>query len=155
MYGDDLSKAALSDGVAAVLAGTLTGGQATDVLNRLLLNASGGSAHSYVDITGQPLVANLPYDVVKILPWASVTNGPTGAMPADFWTKIGAVASTVVNTLFYVGQLIVKGIVALGTFLTDKTTPILPPPADSRSDKPISWERLRPSDGAVRGRRSR
>ena len=36
-------------------------------------------------------------------------------MPADFWQKIGAAASTVVNSLVYVGQLICKGLVALGT----------------------------------------
>jgi len=40
-------------------------------------------------------------------------------MPQDFWTKIGAIASTVVNTLVYVGQLIYQGLVALGTFLAD------------------------------------
>lgn len=119
MYGDDLSKASISDGVAAVIAGTLTGAQATDVLNRLLLNASGGSAHTYVDITNTALVANLPSDIVKILPWQSVTNSPTGVMPQDFWSKIGTVASTVVNTLVYVGQMIYTGLVALGTFLVN------------------------------------
>ena len=116
---DDLSNAALSDGVAAVIAGTLSGSQASDMLNRLLLNASGGQAHSYVDVTNQVLVANLPVDVVKILPWTSVANGPTGAMPQDFWQKIGAIASTVVNALVYVGQLVYKGLVALGTFLVN------------------------------------
>src|SRR3989441_182318 len=125
IYGDDLSKAAISDGVAAVIAGALTGSQANDVLNRLLMNASGGWSHSYVDITSQALVANLPYDVVKILPWQAVTNGPTGALPQDFWSKIGAVTSTVVNSLVYVGQLIYKGLVALGTFLTDLATAIV------------------------------
>ncbi len=56
---------------------------------------------------------------MKILPWAAVVNGPTGAMPQDFWTKIGAVATTVANTLVYVGQLVYKGLVALGTFLVN------------------------------------
>ncbi len=119
MYGDDLSKASISDGVAALIAGTLTWDQANDILNRLLLNASGGSAHSYVDITTTAFVTNLPSDVVKILPWAAVVSGPTGAMPQDFWSKIGAIASTVVNTLIYVGQLVYKGLVALGTFLVN------------------------------------
>ncbi len=119
MYGDDLAKASISDGVAAVIAGTITGSQASDVLNRLLLNASGGPAHSYVDVTNTALVANLPSDVVKILPWAAVVNGPTGAMPQDFWSKIGAVASAVVNTLVQFGQMIYKGLVALGTFLVN------------------------------------
>jgi hypothetical protein len=40
-------------------------------------------------------------------------------MPADFWQKIGAAASTVVNTLVYVGQLIYKGLVAIGSFLAN------------------------------------
>ncbi len=119
MYGDDLSKASISDGVATVIAGTLSWDQASDVLNRLLLNASGGQAHSYVDVTNTAFVANLPSDVVKILPWTAVTSGPTGAMPQDFWSKIGAIASTVVNTLLYVGQMIYKGLVALGTFLVN------------------------------------
>jgi len=48
-------------------------------------------------------------DVVRVLPWAAVSNGRTGTMPQDFWRKIGAAASTVVNTLVYVGQLIYKG----------------------------------------------
>ena len=40
-------------------------------------------------------------------------------MPQDFWAKIGAIASTVVNTLISVGQMIYKGLVALGTFLVN------------------------------------
>ncbi len=56
---------------------------------------------------------------MQIFPWAAVVSGPTGAMPQDFWSKIGAVASTVVNTLVYLGQMIYKGLVALGTFLVN------------------------------------
>ena len=119
MYGDDLSKAAISDGVAAVIAGTLTGSQASDVLNRLLLNASGGSAHSYVDITNTALGANLPSDVVRILPWTAVVSGPTGAMPQDFWSKIGTIASALLNTFLYLSQMVYKGLMALGTFLVN------------------------------------
>ncbi|HYV08965.1 MAG TPA: hypothetical protein VEL81_05250, partial [Thermoplasmata archaeon] len=119
LYGDDLAKAEISDGVAGVVAATLTAAQAADVLNRLLRNASGGTAYSYVDLTSQALVANLPADVVRILPWQAVTNGPTGAMPADFWSKIGAGASTVVNSLVALGQMVHKGLVALGTFLVN------------------------------------
>ncbi len=48
-----------------------------------------------------------------------VTSSPTGAMPQDFWSKIGAVASAVVNTLVQFGQMIYKGLVALGTFLVN------------------------------------
>jgi len=40
--------------------------------------------YSYGDITSYAVLANLPSDAVKILPWAGVTNGPTGAMPQDF-----------------------------------------------------------------------
>jgi len=99
VYGDDLATASLSDGVAAVIAGTLRGDQATDVLDRLLMNASGGWVHAYVDITGHVLVANLPTDVVRIVPWAAVVNGPTGDVPADFWTKIGAPMTMEMNHL--------------------------------------------------------
>ncbi len=115
VFGNDLSKAPISAGVATTIAGRLRGDQAIDVLDRLLMNASGGWAHTNVDITGPVLVANLPADVVRIVPWASVTNGPTGDMPQDFWSKIGAVATTVVNALVYVGQMIYEGLVALGT----------------------------------------
>ena len=119
VYGDDLSKASMSDGVAAVIAGTLRGDQAIYVLDHLLMNASGGWPHTYVDVTGQVLVANLPTDVVRIVPWEAVVNGLTGDLPADLLQKIGAVATTVVNALVYVGQLIYKGLVALGTFLVN------------------------------------
>lgn len=40
-------------------------------------------------------------------------------MPQDFWSKIGAIASAVVNTLVQFGQMIYKGLVALGTFLVN------------------------------------
>jgi len=46
-------------------------------------------------------------------------------MPADFWQKIGAAASTLVNALVCasdpacLGQMIYKGLVALGTFLVN------------------------------------
>jgi predicted RNase H-like HicB family nuclease len=46
-----------------------------------------------------------------------VVNGPTDAMPQDFWQKIGAAASAVVNSLVVVGQMIYEGLVAHGTFL--------------------------------------
>ncbi len=75
----------------------------------------------------------------EIHPWASVTIGPTGAMPADFWTKIGASASTLVNVLVCasqpscLGQMIYKGLVALGTFLVDLARAI------------VDWGRLRRS----------
>ena len=75
--------------------------------------------YNYVDITSYAVLANLPADVVRILPWSGVASGPTGAMPQDFWQKIGAAASTVVNSIVYVGQLIYKGLVALGTFLVN------------------------------------
>src|SRR6266568_1306905 len=58
------------------------------------------------DVTSYVVLMNLPADVVEILPWASVSIGPTGAMPQDFWQKIGAAASTVVNSLLVVGQMI-------------------------------------------------
>jgi len=45
--------------------------------------------YSYVDVTSYVVLMNLPYDVVRILPWQSVSISPTGAMSADFWTKIG------------------------------------------------------------------
>ncbi len=40
-------------------------------------------------------------------------------MPSDFWQKIGAAASTVVNSLVSVGPMVYKGLVALGTFLVN------------------------------------
>ncbi len=42
-------------------------------------------------------------------------------MPQDFCSKIGAIASTVVNTLVQFGQMIYKGLVALGTFVLHST----------------------------------
>jgi len=119
LYGEDLGKADVSEGVAGVIAKKLSGSDANSVLDRLLRNPANVKVYSYVDITSFAILTNLPADVVRILPWAGVTNGQTGAMPADFWQKIGAVAPTVVNSLVYVGQLIYKGLVALGTFLVD------------------------------------
>ena len=119
LYGEDLGKADVSEGVAGILAKKLSGSDANSVLDRLLRNPANVKVYSYVDITSYAVLSNLPTDVVRILPWASVVSGPTGAMPADFWQKIGAVATTVVNNLVYLGQLIYKGLVALGTFLVD------------------------------------
>ena len=101
------------------LSGTLSSADAYSVFNGLQWNTTNVKVYSYVDITSYAVVTNLPADVVKVLPWAGVTYGPTGAMPLDFWQKIGAVASTVVNSLVYVGQMIYKGLVALATFLVD------------------------------------
>jgi hypothetical protein len=118
-YGEDLGRADVSDGIAGIIAKTLSGSDANNVLDRLLRNATNAKVYGYIDITWYSILSNLPADVVKILPWAGVWNGPTGAMPADFWQKIGAAASTVVNTLVYVGQLIYKGLVAIGSFLAN------------------------------------
>ncbi|MFQ5838739.1 MAG: hypothetical protein ACE5HJ_08175, partial [Thermoplasmata archaeon] len=117
LYGEDLAAGEISEGIAGLIATTLTGSQASDVLNRLMRNSTDAQVYEWVDITSQAVVANLPMDVVRILPWVGVANGPTGAMPQDFWEKVGAVATTVVNTLLEAGQLIYDGLVALGTFL--------------------------------------
>jgi len=119
LYGEDLGRSDISEGVAGVVAKSLSGWDAYNVLDRLLRNSQNAQMYRYVDITSYALLANLPADVVKILPWVGVWNGPTGAMPADFWQKIGAATSTVVNSLVYFGQMIYKGLVALGTFLVN------------------------------------
>ena len=81
--------------------------------------------YSYVDVTSYVVLLNLPADVVNILPWSSpaavtrIPFGPTGAMPADFWQKIGAAASAIVNSLVQLGQMFYDGLVALGTFLVN------------------------------------
>jgi len=76
---------------------SLSGADANGVLDRLLRNATDDVVHDWADITSYAVLANLRSDVVRILAWAGVVNGPTGAMPADFWQKIGAAASTLVN----------------------------------------------------------
>ena len=85
--------APISLGVAVVTVGTLSGSRASNVLDRLLRNPANVKVYSYVDIISYAVLSNLPTDVVRILPWAGVTIGPTGPMLADFWQKIGAVAS--------------------------------------------------------------
>jgi hypothetical protein len=119
LYGEDLGKADVSEGVAGIIAKSLSGSDAYNVLDRLLRNRTNANVYGYVDISSYAIVSNLPADVVRVLPWAAVWNGPTGTMPADFWQKIGAIPSTVVNSIVYVGQLIHKGLVALGTFLVN------------------------------------
>ncbi|HEX9339913.1 MAG TPA: hypothetical protein VF992_01905 [Thermoplasmata archaeon] len=57
------------------------------------------------------LLANLPTDVVRILPWAKVTNGATGAAPDGM--------PGFVNVLVQLGQMFYDGLVALGTFLVN------------------------------------
>ncbi len=119
LYGEDLGQSKVSESVAGTIAKALSGVDAKNVLDRLLRNTTNVLVYSYVDVTSYVVLLDLPADVVKILPWASVSIGPTGAMPQDFWQKIGAAASTVVNSLVYVGQMIYKGLVALGTFLVN------------------------------------
>ncbi len=119
LYGQDLGRSDISKGIAGLIAKTITGADAYNVLDGLLRNKTNAKVFSYIDLTSYAVLANLPADVVKVLPWAGVANGPTGAMPQDFWQKIGAAATTVVNSLVYVGQLIYKGLVALGTFLVN------------------------------------
>ncbi len=63
------------------------------------------------DVTSYVLLVNLPYDVVRILPWAKVTNGATGAAPDGM--------PGFVNVLVQLGQMFYDGLVALGTFLVN------------------------------------
>ncbi len=106
LYGEDLGQAKVSESVAGTIGKSLSGVDAKNVLDRLLRNTTDVLVYSYVDATSYVVLMNLPADVVKILPWASVTIGPTGAMPQDFWQQIGAAASTFVNSLLVVGQMI-------------------------------------------------
>jgi len=125
LYGENLSQSKVSESVAGTIATSLSGADAYDVLSRLLRNTTNVVVYSYVDVTSYVLLMNLPVDVVYILPWSSpatvtgIAQGPTGAMPSDFWQKIGAAASTVVNSLVVAGQMVYKGLVALGTFLVN------------------------------------
>jgi hypothetical protein len=119
LYGEDLGKSDVSEGVAGIIAKSLSGSAANEVLDRLLRNSTNAIVNTYVDITPYAVLTNLPSDVVRLLPWAGIASGPTGAEPADFWHKIGAVVSTVVNGLVFVGQLVYKGLVALATFLVN------------------------------------
>ncbi len=69
-----------------------------------------------MDVTAYAPLVNLPTDALNIIPWVGVANSATGPMPQNFWGKIGAVASGVVNTLLAVGQLAYKGLIALDNF---------------------------------------
>lgn len=85
LYGEDLGKSDISEAVAGLIAKTLSGADAYNILDRLLRNTTNGKVYAYIDITSYAVLANLPADIVKILPWAGVADGPTGAMPQDFW----------------------------------------------------------------------
>ena len=111
LYGEDLSQASVSESVMNVIALSLSGANAYNVLSRLLQNATNVQVYSYVDVTSYVLLVNLPYDVVRILPWAKVTNGATGAAPAGM--------PGFVNVLVQLGQMFYDGLVALGTFLVN------------------------------------
>jgi len=94
-----------------VIAVSLAGSDAYNVLSRLLRNATDVQVYSYVDLTSYVLLANLPYDVVRILPWAKVTNGATGAAPDGM--------PGFANVLVQLGQMFYDVLVALGTFLVN------------------------------------
>ena len=111
LYGEDLSQASVSESVMNVIALSLSGANAYNVLSRLLQNATNVQVYSYVDVTSYVLLINLPYDVVRILPWAKVTNGATGAAPDGM--------PGFVNVLVQLGQMFYDGLVALGTFLVN------------------------------------
>ncbi|MEE9237450.1 MAG: hypothetical protein V3U52_06655 [Thermoplasmata archaeon] len=115
-YAEDTAQADMSEAVTAFTAGQLTGYQVYWLLQYLLQNSTGDVAYEAIDVTSYVPLLNLPTDALNIIPWAGVTNGPTGAMPADFWTKIGATATTIVNALITAGQLIYGGLVAIGEF---------------------------------------
>src|SRR6266511_2763442 len=82
LYGEDLSQASVSESVMNVIALSLAGADAYNVLSRLLRNATNVQVYSYVDVTSFVLLVNLPYDVVRILPWTFTNLGmPAGAAP--------------------------------------------------------------------------
>lgn len=54
-----------------MIAKSLSGSNAKNVLDRLLRNTTNVLAYSYVDITSYALVANFPADVVRTLSWSS------------------------------------------------------------------------------------
>jgi hypothetical protein len=112
-YDGDLSQATMSKGLAGLIAGDLSGDQAWQVLLWLLQDESGAYVYQALDITGQVFAANLPGDVVRILPWVGVVNGPTDSMPeGSFFAKVW-------NGLVLTGQLIYGGLVAIGEFFVN------------------------------------
>ena len=80
LYGEDLGQAKVSGTVAGTIAKSLSGVDAYDVLSRMMRNTTNVLVYSYVEVTSYVVLMDLPVDVVKILPWASVSIGPTGAM---------------------------------------------------------------------------
>ncbi len=118
-YDGDATKATMSEGIAALIAAALSGYDAWVVLQYLLQDYQGTLIFQVVDVTGRVFGLNVPGDVIRVIPWAGVSNGPTGEMPQNFWQKVGAVATTLLNSLVYVGQLIYGGLIAIGSFLSD------------------------------------
>ncbi len=115
-FAEDVAWAEISEVVTAVTAGSLKGSQVYWLLQSLLQNTTGDVVHEAVDVTTYVPLLNLPTDALQILPWAGVTNCPTGTMPQDVWDRLGSLANSIVSGLLTVGQLIDGGLIALGTF---------------------------------------
>ncbi len=115
-YAEDTAQADISEAVTSVTAGPLTGYRTYWLLQYLLQDASGAYVLEAIDVTAYVPLLNLPTDAVNVVPWVGVTNGPTGAMPADFWTKMAAAVTTIVNAMLEVGQLVYGGLMALAGF---------------------------------------
>ncbi len=115
-FGEDESEAEVSEAVAAVTAGKLSGYRTNRLLEYLLQNSTGDEVHEAVDVTSYVPLLNLPGDALQIIPWQGVTNSLTGDMPQGFWDWLGDLGNTIVNGLIAVGQLIYGGLIAIGNF---------------------------------------
>lgn len=115
-FAEDTTRADISEAVTSVTAGPLTGYRTYWLLQYLLQNASGQYVLEAVDVTSYLPLINLPRDALNIILWTGVVNGPTGALPADFWTKLTGAVTTLVNAIVYIGQLLYKGLIAIAGF---------------------------------------
>ncbi len=115
-YAEDTTRADMSEAVTAATAGQLTGYRTYMLLQYLLQNTTGDVVYEAVDVTAYVPLLNLPADALNIVPWAGVTNGPTGEVPSDFWGWLGGLFVGVVNGLLTAGQLLYGGLIAIGTF---------------------------------------
>ncbi|MEE9236990.1 MAG: hypothetical protein V3U52_04305 [Thermoplasmata archaeon] len=71
--------------MTAVTAGALSGYRTYWLLQYLLQNTTGDAVYEATDVTFYAPLLNLPTDAINILPWAGITNGPTGTTLQDFW----------------------------------------------------------------------
>jgi gas vesicle protein len=120
-YAYDNSKSSQNGPVVGVVSVTLTGAQATNLLNNfLLVNVSGNkSAEARVLSTEQVHQLGIHHDILRLIPWLGFSSSSRGEMPRKWIESVLEYVAGYIELGKKIGEILYQGLIAIAHFFEE------------------------------------